>query len=205
MLGGVRNRFGESSPLLTALKLMGWSLRRSVPRFLVALNEPVVVISAQNRNFPGRMGDKESQVFLASPATVVQGNTVTLTASSVADVDGTVGAVEFYLDLNANSLIDPGVDLFLGNGVKIKALTGSGIRKDAGRLLDPVIVDFLTTLGIDFIGGGLAFVIGYNRAVDLVILPGREPPRGGSVINRDDGKTVRAGGRIGSSRGRRRR
>lgn len=27
-------------------------------------------ISATNRNFPGRMGDKESQVFLASPATV---------------------------------------------------------------------------------------------------------------------------------------
>jgi 3-isopropylmalate/(R)-2-methylmalate dehydratase large subunit len=27
-------------------------------------------ISATNRNFPGRMGHKESQVFLASPATV---------------------------------------------------------------------------------------------------------------------------------------
>jgi 3-isopropylmalate/(R)-2-methylmalate dehydratase large subunit len=27
-------------------------------------------ISATNRNFPGRMGDKDSQVFLASPATV---------------------------------------------------------------------------------------------------------------------------------------
>jgi len=27
-------------------------------------------ISATNRNFPGRMGDKESQVFLASPMTV---------------------------------------------------------------------------------------------------------------------------------------
>ena len=29
-----------------------------------------VVISAQNRNFPGRMGNKESKVFLASPYTV---------------------------------------------------------------------------------------------------------------------------------------
>jgi hypothetical protein len=27
-------------------------------------------ISATNRNFPGRMGNKESQVFLASPYTV---------------------------------------------------------------------------------------------------------------------------------------
>jgi 3-isopropylmalate/(R)-2-methylmalate dehydratase large subunit len=31
---------------------------------------PMKCISATNRNFPGRMGHKESQVFLASPATV---------------------------------------------------------------------------------------------------------------------------------------
>jgi 3-isopropylmalate/(R)-2-methylmalate dehydratase large subunit len=35
------------------------------------INRPgLKCISATNRNFPGRMGDKESQVFLASPATV---------------------------------------------------------------------------------------------------------------------------------------
>jgi 3-isopropylmalate/(R)-2-methylmalate dehydratase large subunit len=35
------------------------------------INKPGInCISATNRNFPGRMGDKESQVFLASPATV---------------------------------------------------------------------------------------------------------------------------------------
>jgi 3-isopropylmalate/(R)-2-methylmalate dehydratase large subunit len=35
------------------------------------INQPgIKCISATNRNFPGRMGDKESQVFLASPATV---------------------------------------------------------------------------------------------------------------------------------------
>jgi 3-isopropylmalate/(R)-2-methylmalate dehydratase large subunit len=35
------------------------------------INRPgIKCISATNRNFPGRMGDKESQVFLASPATV---------------------------------------------------------------------------------------------------------------------------------------
>jgi len=35
------------------------------------INQPgLKCISATNRNFPGRMGDKESQVFLASPSTV---------------------------------------------------------------------------------------------------------------------------------------
>ena len=34
------------------------------------MNTPMKCISATNRNFPGRMGHKESQVFLASPTTV---------------------------------------------------------------------------------------------------------------------------------------
>jgi 3-isopropylmalate/(R)-2-methylmalate dehydratase large subunit len=34
------------------------------------MNAPLKCISATNRNFPGRMGDRESQVFLASPVTV---------------------------------------------------------------------------------------------------------------------------------------
>ena len=34
------------------------------------LNTPMKCISATNRNFPGRMGNKESEVFLASPYTV---------------------------------------------------------------------------------------------------------------------------------------
>jgi len=34
------------------------------------MNAPMKCISATNQNFPGRMGHKESQVFLASPATV---------------------------------------------------------------------------------------------------------------------------------------
>ncbi|QSR89254.1 3-isopropylmalate dehydratase large subunit [Methylacidiphilum caldifontis] len=34
------------------------------------LNKPQVCISSTNRNFPGRMGDKTSQIYLASPLTV---------------------------------------------------------------------------------------------------------------------------------------
>jgi 3-isopropylmalate/(R)-2-methylmalate dehydratase large subunit len=34
------------------------------------MNQPLKCISATNRNFPGRMGHKDSQVFLASPMTV---------------------------------------------------------------------------------------------------------------------------------------
>ena len=34
------------------------------------MNAPLKCISATNRNFPGRMGHKDSQVILASPATV---------------------------------------------------------------------------------------------------------------------------------------
>jgi 3-isopropylmalate/(R)-2-methylmalate dehydratase large subunit len=34
------------------------------------MNTPMKCISATNRNFPGRMGHKDSQVFLASPSTV---------------------------------------------------------------------------------------------------------------------------------------
>lgn len=33
-------------------------------------NEPITVLSATNRNFPGRMGHKEARVYLASPLTV---------------------------------------------------------------------------------------------------------------------------------------
>ncbi|QDU31357.1 Calcium-dependent protease precursor [Anatilimnocola aggregata] len=51
----------------------------------------------------------------ASPTSVVQGANVTLTANTVADTDGSVVAVEMYLDLNGNNVIDSETDVFLGN------------------------------------------------------------------------------------------
>ena len=49
-----------------------------------------------------------------SPDPVTQGNTLTLTANGVADSDGTVTRVEFYRDINNNSVLDVGTDQLLG-------------------------------------------------------------------------------------------
>jgi hypothetical protein len=53
----------------------------------------------------------------ASPGTLTQGASVTLSATSVADADGGVTQVLFYRDANANGLLDAGIDVLLGSGI----------------------------------------------------------------------------------------
>jgi lamin tail-like protein/Big-like domain-containing protein len=48
------------------------------------------------------------------PDPVSQSSTLTLTASNVADTDGTIAFVEFYRDSNTNEQFDEGVDAILG-------------------------------------------------------------------------------------------
>ena len=51
--------------------------------------------------------------LFSAPESLVQGDFVKLTATNVADADGVVSRVEFYVDSNANGLIDPGTDLLI--------------------------------------------------------------------------------------------
>jgi hypothetical protein len=50
-----------------------------------------------------------------SPDPVVQGGTLTLTASGVADIDGTVARVGFYLDVDGNGELDELIDQLLAS------------------------------------------------------------------------------------------
>ncbi len=52
------------------------------------------------------------------PDPVTRGEVLTLTATGVQDVDGTVAGVQFWRDENANGTLETGQDLLLGNGVQ---------------------------------------------------------------------------------------
>ncbi len=63
----------------------------------------------------GRINERPAIAsLLDSPDPVIRGEQLTLTASGVNDVDGTVGVVEFYRDENGNGTLETGVDLLLG-------------------------------------------------------------------------------------------
>ncbi|MCH9021287.1 MAG: hypothetical protein IID32_00800 [Planctomycetes bacterium] len=67
----------------------------------------------------------------AAPAVLMQGETLTLTAKSVADSDGSVVRVEFYHDSNGNGLFEAGADTLLGTGT-ISGDGSSHIEANAG-------------------------------------------------------------------------
>ena len=63
----------------------------------------------------GRINERPAIAsLLDSPDPVIRGEQLTLTASGVNDVDGTVGVVEFYRDENGNGTLETGTDLLLG-------------------------------------------------------------------------------------------
>jgi hypothetical protein len=56
--------------------------------------------------------------FTANPNPVTSGSTTTLTASNITDADpgSTITQVAFYLDSNADGILEPGTDTLLGYG-----------------------------------------------------------------------------------------
>jgi hypothetical protein len=61
--------------------------------------------------------------FTANPNSVTAGGSVTLTASTLTDLNpgGTVTQVAFYQDSNGDGILEPGTDTFLGYGVQTSA------------------------------------------------------------------------------------
>jgi len=72
--------------------------------------------------------------FTATPNPVTAGSSVTLTASSVQDVNagGTVTQVAFYQDSNADGALQPGTDTLLGYGTQSGAATWTCTFSTAG-------------------------------------------------------------------------
>ncbi len=65
------------------------------------------------------VNDAPEMVALAdAPDPVTRPAALTLTALGVSDPEGSVVAVEFYRDANANGTFEAGLDLFLGNGAQ---------------------------------------------------------------------------------------
>jgi len=55
-------------------------------------------------------------LLTAAPDTLMRGDTVKLTATGVADIDGTISKVQFYRDVNGNGTFEPAADTALGYG-----------------------------------------------------------------------------------------
>jgi hypothetical protein len=115
----VTHKLGEDDSAAGGFKLTVASLS-GVPagatvRFLAVATDndgtqSTVATATTNVDAPPTIGS-----FVASPNPVARGQTLTLTAGTVADSDGTVKSVSFFLDLNGDGILDAH-DLSLGKG-----------------------------------------------------------------------------------------
>jgi hypothetical protein len=77
-----------------------------------------------------------------NPDPIIRGEILTLTANGVSDIDGFVSMVEFYRDVNGNSVLDVGTDTLLGSstgGWSLPVYTGGfplGINRYFARAQD---------------------------------------------------------------------
>jgi hypothetical protein len=135
-----------------------------------------------------------------SPAVSYKGDNITITASGVADTaPGTVSSVEFYRDVNANGVIDVGVDTLLGSDTS----SAGGWNKTVATTTFPLGNVTLLARAKDSNAGYSATVattvfvdakptVGALTASPTVLIPGSALTLTGGTIADSDGSVTAA-------------